>query len=98
MNAKLEFDVTISQHESGAFLAACAEFPHKVGIGDTPEDATADLRAFVITPVPPFPTVPTAAPNPWAALAEAFRGTPLLAEWRQEILDRRAAEREREAS
>ncbi len=88
MNLKLEFDVTITQHESGAYLAACAEFPRKVGIGDTPEEAVAHLRAFVLRPVlqpirPPTPAVP------WYLSVPPLPDDELTAEWKRVILDQR---------
>ena len=89
MNLKLEFDVTVERHEpSGAFVARCVDFPGKVGIGLTEEEAAANLRAHVLRP-PPQPILPVVnTVNPWAELAEAFRDTP-LDEWRQELAERR---------
>lgn len=100
MNLKLEFDVTVTQHESGAFLASCEDFPRKVGIGDTPEEALNELRAHILRPVLQPITPPLTTANPWADLAEAFRDTPLLNEWREELMDRRrqSVDAEREPS
>lgn len=99
MKLKLEFDVTVTQHESGAFLASCEEFPRKVGIGDTPEEAVADLRVFVLTPVPPFPPLPAPPTgNPWEAVAGTMKGHPLLEEWKAAVEEyREAKDREEEA-
>jgi hypothetical protein len=92
MNLKLEFDVTITQHESGAYLASCEEFQGKVGIGDTPELAVADLRAFVLTPVPPIPPIPMATSgNPWEAVIGTWKDNPLLDEWRKAVEEYREA-------
>lgn len=100
MNLKLEFDVTLTQHESGAYLASCAEFPGKVGIGDTPEQALADLKAFVLTPVPPLPlpAAPTpAGGNPWLEVIGTWKGDPLIDEWRRAVEEyREAKDREEE--
>ena len=100
MNLKLEFDVTVERHEpSGAFVARCADFPGKVGIGLTETEALDDLRVFVLAPVPPLPTVPPPATgNPWAEVAGTMKGHPLLEEWRKAVEEyREAKDREEEA-
>jgi hypothetical protein len=85
----ISFDVSVERHEpSGAFVARCADFPRKIGIGVTAEEAVTALRAHLLRP-PPEPIRPVGpGGNPWAELAEAFRDTP-LDEWRQEMADRR---------
>lgn len=99
MNPVIQFEVTVERHEpSGAFVARCADFPKKIGIGLTEDEAVADLRAHVLRPTPePIRPVGNTG-NPWADLAEAFRGTP-LDEWREELAERRREmDAEREAS
>lgn len=99
MTLKLEFDVTVERHEpSGAFVARCADFPGKVGIGLTEAEAVADLRVFVLTPVPPLPTVPTPATgNPWHEVIGTWKNDPLIAEWRKAVEEyREAKDREEE--
>ncbi len=92
MNMKLEFDVTLTQHESGAYLASCEEFPGKMGIGDTPEQAVADLRAFVLTPVPPIPPVPAATTGSgWEAVIGTWKDNPFFDEWRKAVEEYREA-------
>jgi len=89
MNLKLEFDVTVTQHESGAFLASCEEFPRKVGIGDTPEEALSELRAHILRPVlqPLRPLPPTA--NPWEHLPGLYPNDELTQEWERIVRERR---------
>jgi hypothetical protein len=93
MTQAISFDVTVERHEpSGAFVARCSDFPRKIGIGLTEEEAVADLRAFILAPMPPLPAVPTPATgNPWAEVAGTMKGHPLLAEWKQALEEYRAA-------
>ncbi len=93
MNLKLEFDVTVERHEpSGAFVARCADFPDKVGIGLTEEEAVTDLRVFVTTPVPSIPAVPAATTgNGWEAVIGTWKDNPLLDEWRKAVEEYREA-------
>jgi hypothetical protein len=92
MTATISFEVTVDRHEpSGAFVARSADFPRKVGIGLTEEEAVAELRAHILRPVLQPISPPSPAGNPWAAFADAFRDTPLLAEWKQELVERRQA-------
>jgi hypothetical protein len=100
MTASIWFDVTVERHEpSGAFVARCADFPGKVGIGLTEAEAVADLRVFILTPVPPLPPPPTPSTgNPWADVAGTLKGHPLLDEWRKCVEEyREAKDREEEA-
>jgi hypothetical protein len=99
MTQAITFQVTVERHEpSGAFVARCADFQGKVGIGDTSDEAVSELRAHILRPVlqPIRPVVQKG--NPWADLAEAFRDTPLLVEWKEELAERRrlSADAERE--
>jgi hypothetical protein len=89
MNLKLEFDVTITRHESGAYLAACDDFPRKVGIGDTPEDALAHLRSLALRPVlqPIRPHPP--GTDPWAILPGLYPNDELTQEWERLVRERR---------
>ena len=91
MTASISFEVAVEPHEpSGAFVARAADFPGKVGIGTTEAEAVADLRQRLPQPfLQPMSSPAPAGMNPWAALAEAFRHTPNLDEWRQEMADRR---------
>ncbi len=97
MTASITFDVTVEVHEpSGAFVAKCADFPGKVGIGTTEAEAVADLRAFVLTPVPPPPTVPQPTTgNPWEAVIGTWKDDPFIDEWRKALEEYRA-EKDRE--
>ncbi len=80
---KLEFDLTITQHESWMFLAASEDFPRKVGIGDTPAEAVAHLRALVLRPVlQPIPA------TPWYLSVPPLPDDELTAEWRRVIHER----------
>jgi hypothetical protein len=88
MNLKLEFDVTVTRHESGAYLAGCDDFPRKVGIGDTPEEALADLRARVLRPVLQ-PIRPPAVGVPWYLSVPPLPDDELTAEWKRIIQERR---------
>lgn len=89
MNLKLEFDVTVERHEpSGAFVARSADFPGKVGIGLTEDEAVADLRArmpaqFLQPLPPPDRTVP------WYLSAPPMPDDELTAEWKRIIQERR---------
>lgn len=41
------------------------------------EEAVADLRAFILIPMPPLPAVPTSITgNPWAEVAGTMKGHP----------------------
>lgn len=95
----ISFEVTVERHEpSGAFVARCADFPGRVGIGLTEDEAVADLRVFVLTPVPPLPPVPTpTSGNPWEAVIGTWKDDPLIDEWRKCVEEyREAKDREEE--
>jgi hypothetical protein len=87
MTQTIQFEVAVERHEaSGAFVARCADFPGKIGIGLTEDEAVADLRVAVLTPVPPLPTIPTPATgNPWHEVIGTWKGDPLMDEWRKAV-------------
>ena len=90
MNQTIQFDVTVERHEpSGAFVATCAEFPRKSGIGATEEEAVADLRARMPTQfLQPMPPVQPAV-NPWLAAVGTLPDDDLTAEWKRIIQEQR---------
>lgn len=90
MTQTISFEVTVERHEpSGAFVAKCADFPRKVGIGLTEEEAVADLRARMpqqfLQPLPP----PPAGVNPWQRLPGLYPNDDLTQEWEQIVRERR---------
>ena len=90
MPHSISFDVTVEPHPpSGAFVARCGDFPGKVGIGPTEEEAVADLRAHVLRP-PPEPILPhPSGTNPWAILPGLYPNDELTQEWERIVRERR---------
>ena len=89
MRQIISFEVTVERHaESGAFVARCTDFPRKVGIGLTEEEAVADLRAHVLrpTPQPILPHPP--GTNPWAILPGLYPNDELTQEWERIVRER----------
>ncbi len=89
MTQTIQFDVTVERHEpSGAFVATCADFPRKSGIGQSEAEAVADLRRWMphqfLQPIPP----PTAG-NPWFASVGRLPDDELTAEWKRIIQEKR---------
>jgi hypothetical protein len=90
MTASISFDVTVERHEpSGAFVARCADFPGKVGIGLTEAEAVADLRAHVLRPTPEPIQLQPAGVNPWVAAIGTLPNDELTDEWKRIIRERR---------
>lgn len=77
-------NVTVEKTAGGRFIARTDLKPEAEA--DSPEEAVAALRATA----PLEPIRANDHPNPWVALAGAFKGDPLMAEWRQAMADRRA--------
>lgn len=84
----LRVPVTVEKTAAGRFVArAEAE-------GTTAEEAVANLQAEV-QPAPAPPLQPMTAgdhPNPWLALAGAFKDDPLVDEWLQVMAELRTRE------
>ena len=89
MTQTIQFEVTVERHEpSGAFVATCAEFPRKSGIGTTPEEAVAHLRERMPQPfLQPLP--PPSNTNPWARLPGLYPNDELTQEWERIVRERR---------
>jgi len=89
MTTSISFDVTVERHEpSGAFVATCPDFPRKSGIGQTEDEAVADLKrrmpAQFLQPLPPLDRT-----VPWYLSAPPLPDDELTAEWKRIIQERR---------
>lgn len=97
MNHTIQFEVTVERHEpSGAFVARCADFPGKIGIGLTEEEAVADLRADVPRPRPEPIRPYQPGTNPWVAAIGTLPDDELTQEWKRIIQERRNVYDDRE--
>ena len=90
MTQTIQFEVIVERHEpSGAFVATCADFPRKSGVGPTEAEAVADLRAKMpeqfLQPIPP----PEHSSNPWLADVGRLPTDELTAEWKRIVQERR---------
>ena len=80
----IHFPVTIRKTAAGRFRAESA---HLAAEGDTEEEAVGNLQAEALQPL-----AVKGGPNPWVALAGAFKDDPLVDEWLKVMAELREVE------